>query len=146
MPRLPFTAFVRGVPAPKGSVSGFVNKKTGGVNITEKRGSPQKTWQAAVQFVLGEEWAGPPLDEAVAVTLAFGFQRPKSVTAKKRPHHTVKPDVDKLARGCLDAMTGIVFRDDSQVAVLMSSKSYDFKEPGVRIDVYALPAQPAEGK
>ena len=47
-----------------------------------------------------------------------------------------KPDIDKLVRACLDAMTGMVFRDDSQVAALAVAKRYaDGRQPGVSIKV-----------
>ena len=58
------------------------------------------------------------------VSLGFAFLRPKSVSKKKRPYVTVKPDVDKLARAVLDAMTGVVFRDDAQVVKLEVEKQY----------------------
>lgn len=50
----------------------------------------------------------------VCVSLAFYFERPKSVS-KKRTAMTVKPDVDKLIRAVFDAMTGTLVEDDSQI-------------------------------
>ena len=38
-----------------------------------------------------------------------------------------KPDVDNLAKFCLDAMNGILFKDDSQVVFLETMKIYDTK-------------------
>ena len=62
---------------------------------------------------------------AVKVSMKFFFDRPKShfgtgknarTTKPGAPQwHTSKPDIDKLERCVLDAMTGIVFKDDSQV-------------------------------
>jgi hypothetical protein len=42
-----------------------------------------------------------------------------------------RPDLDKYARAVIDALTGLVWRDDGQVTELMSSKRYG--EPGVTI-------------
>jgi Holliday junction resolvase RusA-like endonuclease len=44
-----------------------------------------------------------------------------------------KPDVDKLSRGVMDALTGIIFRDDSCVVTKRASKRYG--RPGVAIEV-----------
>lgn len=60
--------------------------------------------------------------EAVSMDLEFYFNKPKS--AKKRVHVVVKPDIDKLARAILDAGTGILYGDDSQVVSLSASKRY----------------------
>ena len=37
---------------------------------------------------------------------------------------TTMPDIDKLARCALDALTGIVFRDDAQIVDLHATKRY----------------------
>ena len=43
--------------------------------------------------------------------------RPKSTPKRNvRPAHTKTPDIDKLLRAALDALTGVVWRDDAQVA------------------------------
>jgi len=60
----------------------------------------------------------------------FQFVRPKShYTAKgalrdAAPRHVGKPDIDKLCRAVLDALTGIAYADDSQVVALDASKVY----------------------
>lgn len=66
--------------------------------------------------------------EAVAVTCNFFFIRPKSIK-KNVTHKTTKPDIDKCARSILDSLTGVCFRDDSQVVSLLATK--DFCDPGV---------------
>jgi crossover junction endodeoxyribonuclease RusA len=70
--------------------------------------------------------------EAVRVTLMFCLPQPKKPT---RQHPTTKPDLDKLARAILDALTGIAYKDDSQVTQLDAQKVYTFAEPGVYITV-----------
>jgi len=46
-----------------------------------------------------------------------------------------RPDIDKLSRAVLDALTGIVFSDDAQVADLQAHKFFaDAERPvGVRV-------------
>ena len=68
------------------------------------------------------------------MSLAFYFSRPKSVSYKKRPDHTVKPDIDKLIRAVLDALTGIFYADDAQVDELYVTKMYG-DPPRVEVEV-----------
>ena len=51
--------------------------------------------------------------------------------------HTSKPDCDNLAKGTLDAMTGVAWDDDSQVCVLAVQKwiAGGNDSPGVKISV-----------
>jgi Holliday junction resolvase RusA-like endonuclease len=51
---------------------------------------------------------------AVRVDIVFYFQRPKSLP-KCRTRQITKPDIDRLVRATLDALTGIAFADDAQV-------------------------------
>ena len=45
---------------------------------------------------------------------------------------TSKPDVDNVAKAVLDACNGVVFRDDSQIVMLVATKAFS-DEPGVRV-------------
>ena len=138
-PQGPFECFVRGIPAPKGSKMARYSEKSGVAFVVDNNPKSLRSWEAAVRFVLQQRWQGGVYPDAVAVRLDFFFLRPKSVSAKKRPDHTVTPDLDKIARACLDPMTGIVFRDDAQVTNLTLSKSYA-EESGVRIVIEAIRA------
>ena len=131
-----FYCFVRGIPTPQGSKRGFIVGER--VNIVDTNPRALKDWRAAINFVLQSEWKGPPLEGPVCVALTFKLPRPKS-TPKKRFHVTVKPDLDKLIRAAFDAMTGIVFLDDKQVAQVHATKRYSL-EPGVQIDVDEMAA------
>jgi Holliday junction resolvase RusA-like endonuclease len=66
----------------------------------------------------------------VRLILEFEFVKPKS--ANKRVHMTVKPDCDKLVRGVCDALTGVIYVDDSQVVEIIARKRYGAVE-SVRI-------------
>lgn len=39
-----------------------------------------------------------------------------------REPHTIKPDADNLAKSVLDALSGLLFHDDKQVASLVVTK------------------------
>ena len=130
-----FSVFVRGIPAPQGSKRAFkVGDKAVVVDVNPKS---LKDWRSAINFVLQDKWEGPPLEGAVQVTLLFFLLRPKSVSEKKRPYPSVKPDIDKLCRAALDAMTGIVYGDDAQVIDVCASKQYS-TESGLQIRVRAI--------
>jgi Holliday junction resolvase RusA-like endonuclease len=75
-----------------------------------------------------------PLAEPLQMRLMFFLPRPKGhfgtgknsakLKASAPLAPAVKPDLDKLVRAVLDALTGVVFRDDCQVAGLSCSKLY----------------------
>lgn len=130
-----FACFVRGVPASKGSKTPGV-RRDGTPFLRDANSVTLSAWHSAVGFVLQNEWQGPPMEGPVWVNLTFQLLKPPSVP-KKRTHPVVKPDVDKLSRAVLDAMTGIVFRDDAQVVRLYATKDYA-EEGGVQIWVEAL--------
>ncbi len=116
---------VYGIPAPQGSKApygGESNPRT-------------KPWRAAVAaeaatVMDGQEMLSGPL----FVTVSFYFPRPKShyrtgkhasVLRDDAPeYHAVKPDTDKLQRAIGDALTGICFRDDSQISWWDAVKRY----------------------
>ena len=92
-------------------------------------------WRAHIRECL------PPVvfDGPVAVELSFVFRRPKS--AAKREFMSVRPDVDKLCRAVLDALTlkdGVgCLVEDSRVVRLKAEKVYGDVE-GCWIRVVAL--------
>ena len=139
------TLEVFGNPAPQGSKRVFQGR------VVEASGQKLKVWRkaiaAACQNLLSEEHSlllGP-----VRVEVDVYLPRPSSVSVKKRPLPIVPPDVDKLARACLDGLgqgfdtgkvgDGILFGDDSQVTELVARKFYaDDREPGATIRIFAL--------
>lgn len=132
-----------GIPAPKGSARAIkVGKgdKARAVLVasssdTNKRA--QTSWATAVGSAAKAALAGyPPIDGPVSLRVAFYVPRPKS-TRRDRP--TVKPDLDKLLRATLDALTGIAFGDDAQVVVVSASKDYaDAAGPGAWVEVWRV--------
>jgi len=98
--------FVPGKPVPQGSSKAFVGAA--------------KTWHPD-RIPAGLEDARPlgdvvafPGYEPVRLGLLFVMPRAQSEPKRTRPH-TRKPDADKLTRAILDALSGTLFRDDSQV-------------------------------
>jgi crossover junction endodeoxyribonuclease RusA len=127
---------VIGRPAPQGS------KKSIGNNRFIESSKFLPAWrntvkQAAEDAVNANGWArvsGP-----VELEVMFYLDRPSSVSATKRPHPTVPPDLDKLVRGVGDALTGVVYDDDSQVIRCLAWKVYaDTRTPGAFVRVAEL--------
>jgi crossover junction endodeoxyribonuclease RusA len=137
LPRLPALAlFVPGVPRSKGSMRAFVPKGSTRAIITAS-GSGLKEWEQNIRVEALRErqrigW--PVLDEAVAVFLHFLLPRPVSLPKRVR-EHLKKPDLDKLVRAVLDALTPVLWRDDALVVSIMTTKTYASEEPGVYIEV-----------
>ena len=66
----------------------------------------------------------PPLCEgALSMEVCAYLPRPKTLP-KRVVHHTKRPDADNIAKGCKDAMKGVVYKDDSQIVELRVRKAY----------------------
>lgn len=124
-----FTVF--GKPEPQGNKTGFV--RGGKVVMVEGRRAKSrkafKDWRGNIQnqadavIARGYSTFTPFWDCALDVRLNFFLPRPKSLP-KKILHPVKKPDLDKLVRAVFDGMTGILFRDDSQIVNLRARKDY----------------------
>ena len=132
--------FAPGIPQTKGSSRGFIAH--GKVVITNDN-AKTKPWQGTI--ALAARAAGVTMREGAAdLTMTFVFPRPKSHVGKKGlrasapPAHTQKPDLDKLARVVLDALTGIAYADDSCVVGVHAQKRWATSAddaPGVHVGV-----------
>ena len=121
---------VKGTPQPKGSARAFVRN---GRAIVTSDNPAVKTWEDTIRFVL-QDWPHGVLAGPIALDMTFTIARPPSVSAKRRPQPTVKPDADKLLRGAQDALKGIVYRDDNQVTDARVRKVYG-ETPGLACEV-----------
>src|SRR5271157_3902956 len=117
---LSFTVPFRAVP--QGSMKGFpIRRKSGkmGVAITSdnKKLRPFRylVSQLALEAVIAASAEAPVAPKGVAVSLGVIFYFLKPQSAKKRIHHTVKPDLSKLVRAIEDSGTGILWHDDCQI-------------------------------
>lgn len=131
------TFWVAGLPVPQGSSRAFV--VAGRARITSTSGHRLQDWRQAIaseaRFAFNELIAGP-----VLVRAEFFVPRPAS-RRKADLHPDRRPDLDKLARAVLDALTGVAVADDAQVVQLVASKAYAAPtgQPGVRVTVEEVP-------
>lgn len=130
--------WVPGTPRPQGSKRGFVNKHTGKVAMVESAGAPLKDWRGDVKrFAVDAQGDTPPLTGPVKVFLTFYLSKPKSAPKTRITYPDKRPDVDKLGRSVLDALTGVCFLDDSQVTGLLLRKVWaETSGPGVVVTVF----------
>ena len=84
-----------------------------------------------IRRLASECYKDKPLDGAVEVKILIHRHTPKSFGKTKmamalagalRP--TTKPDIENLSKGILDALNGIVWRDDAQIVRLEVEKWY----------------------
>jgi len=139
-----------GRPRSKGSHVAQVNPRTRKVRAAAVQEDDLDHWTRAVRGAVTLQrpttWAarhaGP-----VLVLARFLLVRPRRLADTMRAEAPlVVPDVDKLERALLDALTGLVFADDRQVVATAMLKTYasPLERPGVTGVVVALDDLEAE--
>ena len=115
------TFHVTGVPAPQGSKNAY---RRGGRVVLVESSKKVKPWRAAVaQAATIAYLHAEPIDGPVAVEIDFHLPRPKSLP-KRVIWMVKKPDLDKLIRSTLDALSGIAYIDDNRVTRIVADKHY----------------------
>jgi crossover junction endodeoxyribonuclease RusA len=123
---------VDGIPVPQGSFRHVGNGRI--ISANPKLNS----WRQTIAEQISQKTAVRLIDESCTVQLVFTLPRPKSVPKSRRATPTTKPDLDKLVRAVLDAISlpryTQILTDDSLVTDLHAAKRYaDHTPPGVRI-------------
>lgn len=80
---------------------------------------PIAAFKATCRLSVQQVFHDPPLEGPLRVDLTFVFPRPQGLIWKTRPMprlpHTKKPDRDNVDKAVMDALTGLLWRDDCQV-------------------------------
>jgi len=120
---LKFTTY--GVPIPQGSLRAFTPKGWKRAILTSDN-VQLKPWRKDVVDAAQEALGGRPPFEDVGLELHVLFYLPRPLSAPKRVTEPAKkPDVDKLLRAVMDALTAAgVWRDDAQVIVTFARKAF----------------------
>lgn len=132
---------VPGRPVPQGSLSSFRHRTTGQIVTPQK--ARVREYRDRIAWA-AEATGMACTDEPVRVRAVFGFARPKShrltsgkLTKRAPTSHASRPDLDKVARSLLDAITGVLVYDDAQVVALDVRKQWhDHDETWVEITPY----------
>ena len=119
---------IEGTPRPQGSKS-YVGR-----GIMVESSKYVANWRAYARLKATQECSTKLRIEkpnAVMVTATFYFDRPKkhfrangTLRDDAPAFHVARPDAEKLMRALLDAITGVCFHDDSQVAKQVIEKRY----------------------
>jgi len=121
---------VFGIPTPQGSKNVYRGR------LVEAQSAKLKIWRQEVKDQAALTYSGELLEGPLRLDVIFFMPRPKTV---KRDKPTVPPDADKLLRGVGDALTGTIFRDDSQLVEIYAEKRYaDERMPGAELKITVL--------
>ena len=108
-------------------------------NYTPTR-HPANQWKAAVAAAWQAKTDAPPLDGPVWLSVTFVMPRPQRLLTKGKRDQTVlhdhKPDLDNLLKCLKDALKGLAWRDDSQVAQLRACKVYAAADEQPHCELY----------
>ena len=135
---------VYAIPKPGGSKKAFYNKKLGRSIIVDDC-KKNKEWRSDVKDAFIEKYHGMvPLSGPLFLKISFimprlkGHFNSKQILKPTAPNfHTVKPDSTKLTRSTEDALTGLAWRDDSQICIQEISKEYG-DNPGAIITIETM--------
>jgi crossover junction endodeoxyribonuclease RusA len=145
-PLLSIEFTVYGLPVPQGSTRAFIPRgwKRAIVTADNKKTKPWRQEIAGACYAAIGRQAGAGPNVPIRIEVRFFFPRPKSLK-KSVLDKTTKPDIDKLVRAALDALTGIAFDDDSQVTELHACKLFG-TPPRMEIKITEADVPPASDR
>jgi crossover junction endodeoxyribonuclease RusA len=108
--------FVPGRAAPQGS------KRHVGGGVLVESSKAVAPWRTLVAWHVAQVWLTAPLGGPVWVELEFVMPRPTGTPKRRTPPAVKKPDLDKLTRAVFDALSKIVWVDDSVITSARASK------------------------
>lgn len=154
---------ISGIPRPGGSKTATLIRRKGGAIVmcngrplitTREAGTHTKEWRALVAYTARQQYQGEPIRGPIRLSAIFFMPRPKGHfrTGKRagelKPDapqwHTCKPDRTKLMRSTEDALTGILWADDTLIVAGPVEKRYGCAGVELLIEEWALAA--GEGK
>lgn len=141
-----FNFRVRGVPVPEGNLRVRPARGRMPPKIYHANSVKLIAWREAIAWMAAEAAKEAGLaelhDGPVQVRMVFLLPRPQRHPKKNGPLFAqTKPDLDKLARAVLDALEGVVYKNDSRVVDISARKAYAAESPGVGIEVDLMGAK-----
>ena len=108
-------------------------------------GPPRRNGKYLFLPRIKRRWKNPPLECPICLSIFYSMPIPKGTKMEKRMKmlnhkisHIGKPNLDALNAFVLDCLSGIVFKDHSQIYQFHSEKGYGWW-PEIRIMIRALP-------
>lgn len=103
-----------------------------------------KAWRNSCQLLIANQYMGQPiLEGALRARLRFYIKPPQYLSKVKKYHQALldevipvdkKPDIDNYEKALYDSMSGIVFKDDGQIALHDVGKFYSLN-PRIEIEI-----------
>lgn len=126
---------VPGVAVPQGSWVPFISKTTGHAMAKPSNEKELNRWRKLVAETAAyskPEWLREPWDRPIFLSVIFVRERSPNdyltdgVTLRKGAHRfpDTAPDGDKLDRAIWDALTGVLFTNDSRVVSWVGAKRF----------------------
>lgn len=107
-------------PRSQGSMTAVYNRQTKRSCVRHSNAPALGSWRNLVREAARKAgavpWSGP-----VGMRIEFGIKAPQDT----RHGYPKAPDLDKLVRGVLDALTEVCYEDDSQVTTIDAVKAWD---------------------
>ena len=103
--------------------------------------NPYKDYKATLKaLILIDKTRKEISEKPIFLRTYFTFEKPKSWSQIKKSnanYHTSKPDTDNLVKAVKDSLSGIIYKDDSQVSYLDAHKLYGEKN-NIFVEVFEL--------
>lgn len=106
-----------------------------------------KAWRNHCQLLVANQYMGQDmLEGALRVRARFYIKPPQYLSKAKKYHQTLldevipvdkKPDVDNYEKALYDSMSGIVFKDDGQIALHDVGKFYSLN-PRIEVEIEVM--------
>ncbi|HEU4344035.1 MAG TPA: RusA family crossover junction endodeoxyribonuclease [Candidatus Binatia bacterium] len=142
----PIKFFVPGIPKTAGSKRAFMKPGMKFPIIVDDAGQAGKDWRGDIKRFASEYASLNLITSPLEVTFTFQMPRPKghfgsgsnsqAVKASAPKVPTTKPDLLKMARAAEDALTGVIWVDDSQIVDEHLHKRYG--APGMWVEIREL--------
>jgi len=131
-------------------INGRRYREDKGTLVIDQDSAVLKSWMQDIKTTAIREWALEHIGYSARpfkIDITFRLDRPKSHYGSGRnsaiikdsapDYPIVRPDLDKLTRSINDALTRIVFKDDSQVVDMHIKKIYGYPE-AIKVKIYEL--------
>jgi len=146
--------YVKGAPIPQGSLTAHATKRKDGTlfaAVHYPSGSKLHAWRREISKAARAEWGDHMTYHPVRLQLIYWMKRPlshyRTVEMLLRPgyerlSHETTPDLDKLVRATMDALTDVIYEDDKQVVEIVAHKLYVpryTQSEGLQANIHAVP-------
>lgn len=134
LPEVEFT--VPGPPTQQGSMTALRSKTTSAVFVKPSNEKQLRKWRTLTAEIAQAAFRRPVIGKGIPleVVVSFVVDRPRYHFGTGRNAGKLKagapwwvpsaPDIDKYLRALLDAMTGVIYHDDGQIARVTMEKIY----------------------